>query len=59
MLRMARQQKCYCPKKFIKRMKNIENASIEDCMVVKCICNAVTKRAAKLTAAGRYSHNSK
>ena len=35
-------------------MISIENASIEDCMVVKCICNAVTKRAAKLTAAGKF-----
>jgi len=40
-------------KRILNELAGIENASIEDCMVVKCICNAVTKRAAKLTAAGR------
>lgn len=39
-------------KRILKEIAGIENPSIEDCSVVKCICNAVTKRAAKLTAAG-------
>ena len=39
-------------KRILNELAGIENASIDDCSVVKCICNAVTKRAAKLTAAG-------
>ena len=39
-------------KRILNELAGIENPSIDDCSVVKCICNAVTKRAAKLTAAG-------
>jgi len=39
-------------KRILKELAGIENPSLQDCTVVKYICNAVTKRAAKLTAAG-------
>lgn len=39
-------------KRILKELTGIENPTLEDCSVVKCLCNAVTKRAAKLTAAG-------
>lgn len=39
-------------KRILKELAGIENPSLQDCAVVKYICNAVTKRAAKLTAAG-------
>ena len=40
-------------KRILKELAGIENPSNEDCGVVKCICMSVTKRAARLTAAGR------
>ena len=39
-------------KRILKELAGIDNPSQQDCAVVKYICNAVTKRAAKLTAAG-------
>ena len=41
-------------KRIFKELAGIDNASNEDCSIVKCLCNAVTKRAAKLIAAGLY-----
>lgn len=36
----------------MKELAGIDNPSYEDCAVVKCVCSAITRRAAKLTAAG-------
>lgn len=44
-------------KRILKELAGIENPSLQDCAVVKYICNAVTKRAAKLTAAGKILFN--
>ena len=40
-------------KRILKELAGIENPSLEDCAIAKLICDAVTKRAAKLTAAGK------
>jgi hexokinase len=39
-------------KRILKELAGIENPSNDDCLIVKCVCNSVTQRAAKLTAAG-------
>jgi len=39
-------------KRILKELAGIDNPSLQDCAVVKYICSTVTKRAAKLTAAG-------
>lgn len=39
-------------KRILKELAGIENPSYEDCAVVKYICSVITKRAAKLAAAG-------
>ena len=44
-------------KRILKELAGIENPSDDDCTVVKCICSEVTKRAAKLTAAGKLKIN--
>jgi hexokinase len=41
-------------KRILKELAGIENPSIQDCAVVKYICNSVTKRAAQLVAAGNF-----
>lgn len=39
-------------KRILKELAGIENPTIQDCAVIKFICNMVTKRAAQLIAAG-------
>ena len=39
-------------KRILKELAGIENPTIQDCAVIKFICNLVTKRAAQLIAAG-------
>lgn len=39
-------------KRILKELAGIENPSIQDCAVIKYICNSVTKRAAQLIASG-------
>lgn len=39
-------------RRILKELAGIDNPSYEDCAVVKCVCSAITRRAAKLTAAG-------
>lgn len=39
-------------KRIIKELAGIDEPSSDDCSVVKCICNGVSKRAAQLIAAG-------
>jgi hexokinase len=44
-------------KRILKELAGIDNPSYEDCAVVKCVCSAITRRAAKLTAAGKRLKN--
>jgi hexokinase len=41
-------------KRILKELAGIDNPSMQDCAVIKAICCAVTDRAAKLTAAGKF-----
>ncbi len=41
-------------RRILKELAGIDNPSNDDCAVVKCICSAVTRRAAKLIAAGNH-----
>jgi hexokinase len=40
-------------RRILKELAGIDNPSNDDCCVVKLICSAVTRRASKLTAAGK------